>query len=68
MQWFWDAIHDLIFWRRVQRENREAAALCADNARMIAELDRKIAEVFTPEEWEAVRRRCEAQLGVWGKI
>jgi hypothetical protein len=63
MQWFWDAIHDLIFRQRVQRENREAAALCADNARMVAEMDRKIAEVFTPKEWEATRRRCEAKLG-----
>ena len=29
---------------------------------MKRDLDRRVAEAFTPEEYEAVRKRCEAQL------
>lgn len=61
---FWDWIFRITHWRQIRRDIREMNAICADNDRMLAEMDRRTREAFTPEEYETVRRRCEAQLGV----
>mgnify|MGYP001611994191 CR=1 FL=1 len=35
--------------------------------RKLAEIDRRIAGAFTPEEWAATRERCERRLRAWMK-
>ena len=59
---FWDWVFNIFYWRSNRQIAREMDALCADNQRMVADLDRRIREVFTPEEWAAVSERCEKQL------
>jgi hypothetical protein len=64
----WDFLHRLIYWRQIRRENEEIDAMGRESSAMQAHLDRRIAEVFTPEEWEATRKRCEAQLRSMGGL
>ncbi len=65
---FWDNMAWLLSreYRQIDREIEEEFRRFDANAARMADLDRRIAEVFTPEEWEATRKRCEAKLAAAG--
>jgi hypothetical protein len=49
--------------RRQGREIREMDDDEAEMSQMMRHLDKRISEVFTPEEWAATEKRCKAMLG-----
>jgi len=51
-------LHRLIHWREI----REIDEMAARQKQLMADLDRRIAECFTPDEWAETRDRCERQL------
>ena len=58
----WDWIYRITHWWSIREDAREFEAMFAEWDRINKRLDAKIAEAFTPEEWRAVRERCERKL------
>ena len=59
---FWDWLYRILYWREIRDEMREMDEMAERWKWMLADLDRQIAEAFTPEEYAAVRERCEKQI------
>ena len=51
-----------VFDREGYRQFKEESRRLDENVHKLADLDKRIAEVFTPEEWAATRERCERRL------
>lgn len=58
----WDWLHRIIYWRQIRDDIREMDEMAANWERIRLDMDRRIAEVFTPEEWQATAERCERKL------
>lgn len=57
---FWDWLYRILYWRQIRDDLREIDEMSASWDRMSADTDRRIREVFTPEDWAATRERCES--------
>lgn len=62
----WDWLHRILYWRQIRDELREIDEMAAREEHLRADLDRRIAEVFTPEEWHEVAERCQRKLAERG--
>ena len=58
----WDWLHRILYWREIREEAREMDAMARNWERMGADIDRRIASLYTPEEWAAVSERCEKKV------
>lgn len=58
----WDWIYRIIAWRQIRDDIREMDEMARRWEWMQRDMDRRIAELYTPEEWKAVGERCEAKL------
>jgi hypothetical protein len=61
-----DWLHNIIYWREIRDFTREADAMAANWEQIRIEMDRRIAEVFTPEELAETEARCERKLAEMG--
>ena len=68
MNWFWDWVYRITHRHQIEHDLCEMETMVENWKHMRSDMERRITEVFTPEEYEAVRRRCEAQLGRWGNV
>ena len=57
-----DFILRLVSRRQIAREAEEINAMADGWRLMQRDLNAKIADAFTQEEWDAVRSRCESRL------
>ena len=60
MIWGW--LDWIINRRQIREDIREINEMAAHCEWLRRDLDRRVAEAFTPEEWAATRERCERQL------
>lgn len=64
MMWQW-----LLAWLRPWRTANDEIDAMADEWRVMDNLiSRRIAELYTPEEWKEVEERCMRQLYEFGRI
>lgn len=55
-----------VFDRQGYREFLEECRRLDENQRVLRAMEARIADTFTPEEWDATRKRCEAHLAAMG--
>lgn len=58
----WDWLDRFINRRQIREDLRTVDELCEQGTVMLNDLNRRVRESFTPDEWNKVRERCERQL------
>ena len=63
---FWDWIYRITHWRQIRDDMREMDEMLEHQRLMTADLNRRIQNAFTPEEWRVTEDRCLRKLEEMG--
>ena len=67
---FWDFMAWLLSpeYRQMGRDIEEEFRKLDEHGKRLAEMDKRIAALTTPEEWAEVTARCEKKLSAYGRF